>query len=258
MYVNVGQQSRFRTTCGHVEASMKKNIVHNNDYLRCTMLQILRLPCGKTSFLLIWKLYNKLVHAVNYMLQLLGSHNFILNWCTSRLPCGNFIPKFGHHLFFPWVSRTAWNWFPWHEIFHDHMWNLPWKKASFTTMTYLWCTCCTSNQLRCGKTSFPVFPWVSRTRFSQQMPWMRFQASPTACWTTQLKFTSFHPQQRGLLSFICELQTHVINECDGLVGFKGGSKSLSVLKTAVRETYTGRRISPSYQLRTIFGLLKAC
>ena len=30
-----------------------------------------------------------------------------------------------------------------------------------------------------------------------------------------------------------------------------------MLKTAVRETYPGRRISPSYQLRSIFGLLKA-
>ena len=35
------------------------------------------------------------------MLQLLGSHNFIPNWCTSRLPCGNFIPKFGLPSVFP-------------------------------------------------------------------------------------------------------------------------------------------------------------
>ena len=132
------------------------------------------------------------------------------------------------------------------------------KKTSFTTMTTYGVHAAHLISSDAAKLHSLFFPWVSRTRFSQQMPWMRFQASPTACWTTQLKFTSFHPQQRGLLSFICELQTNVINECDGLVGFKGGSKSLSVLKTAVRETYTGRRISPSYQLRTIFGLLKAC
>ena len=53
------------------------------------------------------------------------------------------------------------------------------------------------------------------------------------------------------------LNTKITNTCDGLVGFKGGSKSLSVLKTAAWETYTARRISPSYQLRSVFGLLKA-
>ena len=77
--------------------------------------------------------------------------------------------------------------------------------------------------------------------------------------TTQLKFL-LHPQQRGLLSFISQLVIRQINFCDGRVGFHGGSKSLSVPKTAAQETYPGRRISPSYQLRSIFrvgeGLLK--
>ena len=63
-----------------------------------------------------------------------------------------------------------------------------------------------------------------------------------------------HPQQRGLFSFISQLVTRQTNYCDGLVGFHGGSKSLSVPKTAAQETYRGRRISPSYQLRSIFGV----
>ena len=75
--------------------------------------------------------------------------------------------------------------------------------------------------------------------------------------TTQLKFL-LHPQQRGLLSFISQLVIRQKNSSDGLVGFKGGSKSLSVPKTAAQETYTGRRISPSYQPQSILGLLKAC
>ena len=67
-----------------------------------------------------------------------------------------------------------------------------------------------------------------------------------------------HPQQRGLLSFICELLIKQPNGVHGLVGFKGGSKNLSVLKTAASETYIGRRISRSYQPRSIFGLQKVC
>ena len=66
-----------------------------------------------------------------------------------------------------------------------------------------------------------------------------------------------HPRQRGLLSFISELGFIQINSSDGLVGFHGGSKSLSGLKTAAQETYRGRRICPSYQLRSILGLVKA-
>ena len=76
--------------------------------------------------------------------------------------------------------------------------------------------------------------------------------------TTEFKFRSFHPRQRGLLSFISQLVIRQRNSSDGLVGFHGGSKSLSVPKTAAQETYPGRRISPSYQLRPILGLLKAC
>ena len=72
----------------------EKNIVHNNDYLRCTCCTSNQLPCGKTSFLLIWKLYNKLVHAVN--------PRYAVHAATSRLPC--------RHLFFPWVSRTRFSW----------------------------------------------------------------------------------------------------------------------------------------------------
>ena len=37
-----------------------------------------QLPCGKTSFLLIWKLYNTLVHAVN--------PSYAVHAATSRLP----------------------------------------------------------------------------------------------------------------------------------------------------------------------------
>ena len=66
--------------------------------------------------------------------------------------------------------------------------------------------------------------------------------------------SSFHPRQRGLLPFISELIIIETNYCDGLVGFKGGSKSLSVPKTAAQETYPDWRISPSYQLRSIFGV----
>jgi len=62
------------------------------------------------------------------------------------------------------------------------------------------------------------------------MALMRFQASPTACWITQLP--PFTPQQRGLLSFISELVILKKNLYDGLVAFKGSGKSLSVLKTA--------------------------
>ena len=72
--------------------------------------------------------------------------------------------------------------------------------------------------------------------------------------TTEFKFTSFHPQKRGLFSFISQLVIRQPNSCDGLVGFKGGSKSLSVPKTAAQETYRGRRISPSYQLRSNLGV----
>ena len=75
--------------------------------------------------------------------------------------------------------------------------------------------------------------------------------------TTELKF-HFHPKQRGLHSFISQLVIRQTNNFDGLIGFKGGSKSLSVLKTAARETYPGRRISSSHQLRSFLGLLKAC
>ena len=64
-------------------------------------------------------------------------------------------------------------------------------------------------------------------------------------------------QQRGLLSFISQLVFIQTNMFDGLVGFKGGGKSLSVLKTAACETCPGRRISPSYQLRSIFGFAEA-
>ena len=86
-------------------------------------------------------------------------------------------------------------------------------------------------------------------------PW---EANPMnrAATRTQWNFL-LHPQQRGLLSFISERVIVQINICDGLVGFKGGGKSLSVPKTAAGETYTDRRISPSYQPQSIFGLLKA-
>ena len=153
-----------------------------------------RFPCCKTSFLLIWKLYNKFVHAVNprYAVHatLLGSHNFI-ELVHLKVPMRqNFIPK-------NWVAVCCSPGFP--GLHFPGKW------------------------LGCG----------SRPR--QRVCEVVTPPAPTR--TTQ---------QRGLLSFISE-QLAIIqtNLCDGLVGFEGGSKSLSVLKTAAWETYTSRRTCPS-------------
>ena len=122
----------------------------------------------------------------------------------SRLPCGNFIPKLGCHLFFPWASRTS----------------------------------------------------FSRQMASDAVPGL----------TNESVRWSPHPHQQGPpsneacfpSSVSCLIaSSNQINIFDGLVGFEGSGKSLSVLKTTAPETYTGRKISPSYQLRSVFGLLKA-
>ena len=107
---------------------MKKS-VHNNDYLR-------------------WTCYT-----------LLGSHNFIPNWCTSRLPCGNFIPKFGRHLFSPGFPGL-------------HVIGFPGMKSLTTTFgIFHEKNIVHNNDYFLG----------SRTSFSLQMAWMRFQASPKVC-----------------------------------------------------------------------------
>ena len=111
----------------------------------------------------------------------------------------------------------------------------------------------------CGKTSFPN--WVAIC-FAPGFPGLDFRSkcvrcgswphqrvcevpSPPACWTTQ---------QRGLLSFVCELVESVswqINTYDGLVGFEGGGKSLSVPKDIPK-------LSATISLWVAEGLLLSC
>ena len=100
----------------------------------------------------------------------------------------------------------------------------------------------------------PGFPGPSFPR-----KWLRCGSRPhqRVCEVVTPPAPTRTTQQRGLLSFISQLVTRQRNLCDGLVGFEGGGKSLSVLKTAACETCPGRRISASYQLRSVFGLLKA-
>ena len=146
----------------------------------------------------------------------------------------------------------------------DHMWKLPLKKTSFTTLTTSGVHAATS---RLARVKLHSQIWVAIC-FSPGFPGRSFPSKWQRCgpWPHQRVCEVVTPpaptrttQQRGLLSFISQLvETAHLNTCDGLVLFKGGSKSLSALKTAVRETYTGRRISPSYQLQSIFGLLKDC
>ena len=145
--------------------------------------------------------------------------------------------------------------------FQDYMWNLPWKKhrsQQWPVTAYM-----LHSQGSHAETSFPN--WVAIC-FSPGLPglrkYLRCGSRPhqRVCEVVTPPAATRTTQQRGLLSFISQLFDSVIiqtNKFDGLVGFEGGGKSLSVLKTAAWETYTGRRISPSYQLRSVFGLLKA-
>ena len=100
----------------------------------------------------------------------------------------------------------------------------------------------------------PGFPGL---RFPDKWLWCGSRPHQRVCEVVTPPAPTRTTQQRGLLSFISELVIEQINIFDGLVGFEGSGKSLSVLKTTAPETYTGRKISPSYQLRSVFGLLKA-
>ena len=227
------------------------------------------------------------------MLQLLGSRNFIPNWYTSRLPCGNFIPKLGCHLFFPWVSRTwfstqmalmrfqasptsLWGGHP-TRTNKDHPATRPaflHLSAGHASIQRLWWSC----WLR-GRQQEPVSAedWCRRNLHRPKdipKPWsifgllkacynsyfhacFEFRTHHSYKWgTTEIirldldavdgppSSASLHPP--GLESLVANLVAVEVKCCDGFVDFEGGSESLSVLKTAAGETYTGRRISPSH------------